>query len=87
MDIIEGISYEKGLPIESVMEVVKESVIKVAQQTLDSKILYDAEIDKKIKLYIYIKSLAFVAMIMKQKKTKSILSHFQRLESTIARLK
>ena len=49
LDIIEGISYEKGLPIESVMEVVKESVIKVAQQTLDSKILYDVEINKKKK--------------------------------------
>ena len=54
LDIIEGISYEKGLPIESVMEVVKESVIKVAQQTLDSKILYDAEINKKNKtLHLY----------------------------------
>ena len=54
LDIIEGISYEKGLPIESVMEVVKESVIKVAQQTLDSKILYDVEINKKNKtLHLY----------------------------------
>lgn len=54
LDIIEGISYEKGLPIESVMEIVKESVIKVAQQTLDSKILYDAEINKKNKtLHLY----------------------------------
>lgn len=54
LDIIEGISYEKGLPIESVMEVVKESIIKVAQQTWDSKLLYDAEIDKKNKtLHLY----------------------------------
>ena len=54
LDIIEGISYEKGLPIESVMEGVKETVIKVAQQTLDSKILYDAEINKKNKtLHLY----------------------------------
>ena len=54
LDIIEGISYEKGLPIESVAEVVKESVIKVAKQTLDPNISYDAEIDKKNKtLHLY----------------------------------
>lgn len=47
LDIIEGIAYEKGLPIESVSEAVKEAVIKVAKETLDSNIYYEAEIDKK----------------------------------------
>ncbi|WP_297814083.1 transcription termination factor NusA [uncultured Helicobacter sp.] len=54
LDIIEGIAYEKGLPIESVTEVVKEAVIKIAKETLDSKISYEAEIDKKNKtLHLY----------------------------------
>lgn len=54
MDIIEGISYEKGLPIENVSEAVKEAVIKVAKETLDSNIYYEAEIDKKNKtLHLY----------------------------------
>ncbi|WP_416861738.1 NusA N-terminal domain-containing protein, partial [Helicobacter ganmani] len=54
LDIIEGIAYEKGLPIESVSEAVKEAVIKVAKETLDSNIYYEAEIDKKNKtLHLY----------------------------------
>lgn len=54
LDIIEGISYEKGLPIENVSEAIKESVIKVAKETLDSNIYYEAEIDKKNKtLHLY----------------------------------
>ncbi|TLE16045.1 transcription termination/antitermination protein NusA [Helicobacter apodemus] len=54
LDIIEGIAYEKGLSIESVSLAVKESIIKVAKQTLDSNIHYDAEIDKKNKtLHLY----------------------------------
>ncbi|TLD88155.1 transcription termination factor NusA [Helicobacter sp. MIT 05-5294] len=54
LDIIEGISYEKGLPIENVSEAVKEAVIKVAKETLDSNIYYEAEIDKKNKtLHLY----------------------------------
>ncbi|WP_273212194.1 transcription termination factor NusA [Helicobacter rodentium] len=54
LDIIEGISYEKGLPIESVSEAVKEAIIKVAKETLDSNISYEAEIDKRNKtLHLY----------------------------------
>lgn len=54
LDIIEGISCEKGLPIENVSEAVKEAVIKVAKETLDSNIYYEAEIDKKNKtLHLY----------------------------------
>lgn len=54
LDIIEGISYEKGLPIESVSEAVKEAIVKVAKETLDSNISYEAEIDKRNKtLHLY----------------------------------
>lgn len=54
LDIIEGISYEKGLPIESVSEAVKEAIVKVAKETLDSNISYEAEIDKTNKtLHLY----------------------------------
>lgn len=54
LDIIEGIAYEKGLSIENVSEAVKEAVIKVAKETLDSNIYYEAEIDKKNKtLHLY----------------------------------
>ncbi len=54
LDIIEGIAYEKGLPIENVSEAVKESVIKVAKESLDDEIHYDVEIDKKNKtLHLY----------------------------------
>ncbi len=54
LDIIEGIAYEKGLSIENVSEAVKEAVIKVAKETLDSDIYYEAEIDKKNKtLHLY----------------------------------
>ncbi|TLD82405.1 transcription termination/antitermination protein NusA [Helicobacter sp. MIT 11-5569] len=54
LDIIEGIAYEKGLPIESVTEAVKDAVIKIAKESLDSEINYDVEIDKKNKtLHLY----------------------------------
>lgn len=54
LDIIEGIAYEKGLPIESVTEVVKDAIIKVAKESLDASIHYDVEIDKKNKtLHLY----------------------------------
>ncbi|MCI5969471.1 transcription termination factor NusA [Helicobacter sp.] len=54
LDIIEGIAYEKGLPIESVADTVKNAVIKVAKESLDSAIHYDVEIDKKNKtLHLY----------------------------------
>ncbi|WP_299548364.1 transcription termination factor NusA [uncultured Helicobacter sp.] len=54
LDIIEGIAYEKGLPIESVADAVKEAVIKVAKESLDSTIHYDVEIDRKNKtLHLY----------------------------------
>lgn len=54
LDIIEGIAYEKGLSIENVSEAVKEAVIKVAKETLDSNIYYEAEIDKRNKtLHLY----------------------------------
>ena len=54
LDIIEGIAYEKGLPIESVTDAVKDAVIKVAKESLDSTIHYDVEIDKKNKtLHLY----------------------------------
>lgn len=54
LDIIEGIAYEKGLPIENVSEAVKEAVIKVAKETLDPNFYYEAEIDKKNKtLHLY----------------------------------
>ena len=46
LDIIEGISYEKGLPIESVTDAVKDAVMKVAKESLDATINYDVEIDK-----------------------------------------
>ena len=49
LDIIEGIAYEKGLPIESVTDAVKQAMIKIAKENLDSTILYDVEIDKKDK--------------------------------------
>lgn len=54
LDIIEGIAYEKGLPIDNVSEAVKEALIKIAKETLESQIHYDAEIDKKNKtLHLY----------------------------------
>lgn len=54
LDIIEGIAYEKGLPIESVTDAVKQAMIKIAKENLDSTILYDVEIDKKDKtLHLY----------------------------------
>ena len=54
LDIIEGISYEKGLPIESVTDAVKDAVMKVAKESLDATINYDVEIDKKNKtLHLY----------------------------------
>lgn len=54
LDIIEGIAYEKDLPIDNVSEAVKESVIKVVKETLDPNINYDIEIDKKNKtLHLY----------------------------------
>ena len=49
LDIIEGISYEKGLPIESVTDAVKDAVMKIAKESLDATINYDVEIDKKNK--------------------------------------
>lgn len=54
LDIIEGIAYEKGLLIENVTEAVKEAVVKVAKESIDSTINYDVEIDKKNKtLHLY----------------------------------
>ena len=54
LDIIEGIAYEKGLPIDNVSNAVKDAVIKIAKGTLDEEITYDAEIDKKNKtLHLY----------------------------------
>ena len=54
LDIIEGISYEKGLPIESVTDAVKDAVMKIAKESLDATINYDVEIDKKNKtLHLY----------------------------------
>ncbi|PZT48718.1 transcription termination/antitermination protein NusA [Helicobacter valdiviensis] len=54
LDIIEGISYEKGIPIDNVAQAVKEAVIKVAKEAFDPSFNYDAEIDKKNKtLHLY----------------------------------
>ncbi|MDD6055527.1 MAG: transcription termination factor NusA [Helicobacter sp.] len=54
LDIIEGIAYEKGLQINSVIDAVKDAVIKIAKESLDSNINYDVEIDSKNKtLHLY----------------------------------
>ncbi len=50
LDIIDLISYEKGLKIEKVKDAIKEAVIKTAQKSLNTDYKYDVEIDEKSKI-------------------------------------
>ena len=54
IDILDSITYEKGLKIDDVENALKEALIKTAQKMVDESLIFDAYIDrsnKKLKLF------------------------------------